>query len=117
MLHPDSLNYHFMLCFVFLKYLQDKEAVTELVIEELMKDLAREGKGKGNRNLIINMGILLRILYPISNFLPIKFKVREILKNPDLLSQKLDVNQLFTVCSKELGISRAYNYSIPDSCI
>ena len=100
MLHPDSLNYHFMLCFVFLKYLQDKEAITEMVIEELMKDLSKEGKGKDNRNLIINMGLLLRILYPISNFLPIKFKVREIIKNPDLLAQKLDVNQVFTVCSK-----------------
>ena len=65
-----------------------------------MKDLRREGREKPNRNLIINMGVLLRILYPISNFLPIKFKVREILRDPELLSQKLDVNQLFSVCSK-----------------
>jgi hypothetical protein len=76
MLHSESLNYHFMLCFIFLKYLPEKEVLVDLLIDELLKDLSKEGKNKDNRNLIINMALLLRTLYAVSNFLPIKFKVR-----------------------------------------
>lgn len=41
LLHSDSLNYHFILCFIFMKYLHDKEAVIEIILEELIKDLAK----------------------------------------------------------------------------
>lgn len=74
--HPDSLNYHFLLSFIFLKHLAEKETASDIITEELIKDLSKEGKNRSNRNLIINMSLLLKILHPASNSLPVKFRVR-----------------------------------------
>lgn len=65
-----------MVFFIFLKYMAEKDQVIEMVLAELMNDLHKAINNKSNRNLILNMAFLLKILYPDSNFLPIKFKTR-----------------------------------------
>ncbi len=65
-----------MVFFIFLKYMAEKDQVIEMVLSELMNDLHKAINNKSNRNLILNMAFLLKILYPDSNFLPIKFKTR-----------------------------------------
>jgi hypothetical protein len=40
-----------------------------------------------------------------------------LLKSPEYLAQRLDINQIMIVCSKELGILRSSNYEVPKRCV
>ncbi len=89
MLQSESLNYHYALCFIFLKYEKDRESVRDLIIDSIISDLEREESSKSSRNLILNLSLFLK---SFDNFLlsqPIKYKVRHLVKNIDLLANKL----------------------------
>ncbi len=89
MLQSESLNYHYALCFIFLKYEKDRESIRDLIIDSIISDLEREESSKSSRNLILNLSLFLK---SFDNFLlsqPIKYKVRHLVKNIDLLANKL----------------------------
>lgn len=39
MLQAESLNYHFVACFIFLKYEKDKDSLRYIIIDAIIKDL------------------------------------------------------------------------------
>ena len=67
------------------------------VIKELQKDEA----DKNGRNLILTLSLFLKSFDNILVSQPIRYKIKNLLKNKDLLTNKLDINQLFSTHPKE----------------
>lgn len=102
MIQAESLNFHYLVCFVFLKYETERNLITDFLIDETLKDLRRIAPSKSNRNLILNLSLFLKSLEHVFTSQSIKYKVRQIIKDYELLMCKLEVGQLFAVSPKEL---------------
>lgn len=101
LLQTESLNYHYALCFIFIKYQKEKDSIRELIVEVVTKQLQKEGQNKNSRNLILCLSLFLKSLDSLILSQPIRYKVKQLVKNIDLLTNKLEINQLFSSQPKE----------------
>lgn len=101
MLQPESLNFHFIISFIFLKYEKEKEAIREIILNSIISDLEKEGKDRSSRNLIINLSLYLKSYDHLLMNLPIKYKVRQLIKNTEFVVNSLNIGQIMGVQPKE----------------
>ena len=104
MINSASCNYHFVLCYIFLKHYQDKEEISSFLIEEMLKDIDKTESQKSNRNLILNLSLLINLINNHFHIQPIKFKIKEMLSKLELLASPIAIHQLVTVYYKEVSI-------------
>lgn len=61
------------------------------------------------------MSFLLKSLDYLFNAQPIKFKVRELMKNSEHLVNGIDINQIIDIYPKETSILKTQNYKFTDN--
>lgn len=57
----------------------------------------------------------MRIVYPNTGSLPVKIKIKEIIRNCELLASKIQLDQIFMVSSKDLGMIKIENLKVPSA--
>jgi len=72
-----------------------------LIVDAVVRELQKEGENKNCRNLILSLSLFLKSLDNLLISQPIKYKIKHLTKNIDLLTNKLDINQLFCSQPKE----------------
>jgi hypothetical protein len=101
MLQEESLNFHYIICFIFLKYEKEREGIRDILLDSIITDLEKEGVNRSSRNLIINLSLFLKSYDNLLMSQPIKYKIRQLIKNNDFVVNKLDISQILGVQPKE----------------
>jgi hypothetical protein len=72
-----------------------------MIVDAVIRELHKEGENKSCRNLILSLSLFLKSMDGLLISQPIKYKIKQLTKNIDLLTNKLDINQLFCSQPKE----------------
>ena len=70
----------------------------------MLKDLDKQENQKSNRNIILNLALLINLINTHFHIQPIKFKIKEMLNKLELLASPISIHQLITVYYKEVSI-------------
>ena len=89
LVHPDSLNYHFVVATIFLRSINERAALLEYLLQELNVELRQ--MQESNRNIILTMSLLLKAGEGLFHSQPVRLRVKQLLRDTLLCTQALSI--------------------------